>query len=809
MAWFYTNSGVGFSSSGNTPAPPIELSGYQFQSNGTDNYIDLGFVPDDSTDMAFQVTYLDSTGKQISGSEEFGLGSSSGNLISIVNGVESAFDAIGEESKSLGLLSSGLAYVDGLENGTESTVTGATLNLYAMAKNASTGVNEHCAAVWERISWYHNGTHHYIDFTEGSGSTVTDNFGNEYTIQGTVSDSQWINYEKARRVLIDTDMEEDCDDTLALRLAAWAERKGYIDIVAMVMSNQTEGLQLAKAVDALMTFEGRPRLAIGVYHDALVIPGGSDYNAAVLEYPHTLADDEFVEPSLNTYRRTLQAAIDDGVKIDLFTIGTLRALAEFMKSLPSDGYPSGMDMINLAVNEMFTVGGEYLSGTEFNLNANAQTGLATQYVFENFPKKITFTGAAVGNEVVTGGNLKDVYPELGVDLVRDAYFAHGSEDGRRSWDPMSIYLASLNNPSQVGQFLTQGTNTATATGANTFTPSDTGPHFFLTNLKGGGYYVEPINEIAAKQNWPTRDDIGKYSIPRISTLMTLTNGELTQGGNNAGDVVSSFTVSDNEVSNVTVDFTSGANSNGYYAISGTDVLLTQSGADYLAIGGNQMPDISLTSNTGKTVYNRIETIGVGEFARYYTTYNGDSYMTTNKPIFLDRSWSMSFSVTGASSGDRYISGDPVANANGIFVYYQSGSVTAYAASSSSNGTTINVAVGTTTDLDVSIVVDEFGVATVTVNGVSSSATWSNLNGDQFIGTLGKKGSGISGSGVVMYDLVIDGIANLDDYPTAKAEYQFTENGVATGYKYYPYREDSSENYLLGVGFLPTDVSQTI
>lgn len=782
---------------------PVNLSGYKFQSNGTDNYIDLGFVPDENTDMAFQVKYLDSTGKQISGSEEFGLGSSNGNLISSVNGIESTFDALGAESKSLGLLSSGLAYVDGLENGTEATVTGATLNLYAMAKNASSGVNEHCAAVWERISWYHNGTHHYIDFTEGSGSTVTDNFGNEYTIQGTVSDSQWINYEKARRVLIDTDMETDCDDTLALRLAAWAERKGYIDIVAMVMSNQTEGLQLAKAVDALMTFEGRPNLAIGVYHNATVIEGGSSYNAAVLEYPHTLADDELAEHSLSTYRRSLQAAIDDGVKIDLFTIGTLRALADFMKSLASDGYPSGMDMINLAVNEMFTVGGVYPSGSEFNFDANTQTGLATQYVLENFPKKITFTGAAVGNQILTGGNLKDVYPEIGVDLVRDAYFAHGSEDGRRSWDPMSIYLASLNNPSQVGQSLTQGLNTAGSTGDNTFTPNETGHHFYLTNLKiSSGYYREPINDIVARQNWPERDDIGRYSIPRISTIITIPKSEVTQG-DPAGTTVAVADIADNEISGVTVEFTEGTNSEGYYSLTGNTVELTGSGAAYLSTGGNKLPNIFLTSNTGAKGYGQVRTVGAGEFADYRTEIGGTSYLTLNQPIELNTGWELGVSVD-AGAGDLNIlwPSDETVPANTLRLHLRGTTLTC--SPEGNYAARLQVNIPTSSNLDIVVSCNNDGSTTLTCNGISVTKTWSSTV-TYYIPSMGSE----SATKLIVNSLTVSGISNYDVYQKGLAEFYFAERGSLNGYKYYNSDDDSGSTFFEGVGITNSDEIQTV
>ncbi|MBB1307303.1 hypothetical protein [Pseudoalteromonas sp. SR43-5] len=778
----------------------ISLSGYKFQSNGTDNYIDLGFVPDENTDMAFQVTYLDSTGKQISGSEEFGLGSSNGNLISSVNGVESTFDAVGTDTKSLGLLSSGLAYVDGLENGTEATVTGATLNLYAMAKNASSGVNEHCAAVWERISWYHNGEHHYIDFTEGSGSTVTDNFGNEYTIQGTVSDSQWINYAKARRVFIDTDMETDCDDVGALRVLTWAERLGYIDIVGLVVSNQTDGLNLAAPVDAVMTFGGRPNLAIGVNHAATVIPGGSSYNSTVLGYPHTLADDALVEDSTTTYRRAFQSAIDDGVKLDLVVLGTLRALKNFMLSPASDGYPSGMDMINLAVERYVGVGGVYPSGSEFNFDANNEVGRATQYVLANFPKEMFFTGVAVGNQVVSGGNLKDVFPTLGVDIMRDAYFAHGSEDGRRSWDPMCAYFAALNNPSQMGQKFIRGTNTASSTGANTFTESPVGNHYYAVNLKGSTYYVDALNDVFAGWDAPTRDDLGLYSIPRLSTVLSIENSELTQGVEKAGDTVTTFSLIDNEVSNVSVDFTQGTNIEGLYQIQGNVIQLTQEGENFLSVGGNKLLDISLTSSTGKTAVGRVLTIGTGTFARYYTTIT-DEYMVLNRPLTLGRECSVRIRAYNVSEQSLFIGGD---GGDSFRLDFAGGQIRAFIDGlSSSTGAKITPA--ETDVMDILFTRNLDNLITLTVNGVTETRTWSDY--DINITNVGSSVGYTSGSFTA--DVIeITGVTNEDrNVAQPDALFYLDENGVGNGYTYYDYYDSSL--YFTGTAITPADVSQTL
>ncbi|WP_197465909.1 hypothetical protein, partial [Vibrio sp. HI00D65] len=59
-------------------------------------------------------------------------------------------------------------------------------------------------------------------------------------------------------------------------------------------------------------------------------------------------------------------------------------------------------------------------------------------------------------------------------------------------------------------------------------------------------------------------------------------------------VVATFTASDEEDGTPSVAFTPGTNTDGYYAISGTDVVLTQAGVDAVN-AGETLPAVSLTA----------------------------------------------------------------------------------------------------------------------------------------------------------------------------------------------------------------------
>ncbi|MBU2871197.1 VCBS domain-containing protein, partial [Colwellia sp. E2M01] len=82
------------------------------------------------------------------------------------------------------------------------------------------------------------------------------------------------------------------------------------------------------------------------------------------------------------------------------------------------------------------------------------------------------------------------------------------------------------------------------------------------------------------------------------TSLTLTPGSAEEDVTPVGATVATFSVSD-EDETATVDFTAGTNTDGYYAIDGTNIILTAAGKVFLD-AGNTLPEISLTTSGTST-----------------------------------------------------------------------------------------------------------------------------------------------------------------------------------------------------------------
>ncbi|QHF42516.1 hypothetical protein PspS35_01465 [Pseudomonas sp. S35] len=169
-------------------------------------------------------------------------------------------------------------------------------------------------------------------------------------------------------------------------------------------------------------------------------------------------------------------------------------------------------------------------------------------------------------------------------------------------------------------------NTAEAgTVAGTFvakdeeTPRDGLTVSFTTGTNADGYYAISGNNVVLTQkgaDWVnagnqlpkidlTVTDAGNATSHNEATptvtlvndipVITVTATTIVENTAKVGTVAGSFVATDEETptASLKVAFTTGTNTDGYYTLSGTDVVLTQKGADWVN-AGNQLPKIDLT-----------------------------------------------------------------------------------------------------------------------------------------------------------------------------------------------------------------------
>ena len=196
-------------------------------------------------------------------------------------------------------------------------------------------------------------------------------------------------------VVFDSDMGPDYDDVGAIALLHAFADSGYIDILGTVASTKYEGV--AAVFNVLNTYFKRPDLLIGVPKGkALELKDSQHWTDTILsKYPHKIKKNDEVPSAVDVYRKALASQTDNTVTI--ITVGFLTNLADLLRSLP-DQYSAlnGKELVKRKVKQLVCMAGSFPAGNEFNVRMDAA---ASQYVFNNWPTSILFSGVEIGMKI--------------------------------------------------------------------------------------------------------------------------------------------------------------------------------------------------------------------------------------------------------------------------------------------------------------------------------------------------------------------------------------------------------------------------
>ena len=286
-----------------------------------------------------------------------------------------------------------------------------------------------------------------------------------------------------------TDWWTDCDDIAALRLLLRAHKAGIIKLLGIGINSVMA--YSAPSVSAFCEYDGL-QIPVGVDKSAVRDGENCRYQKLLAEYPHTITSNDECPDAWRLYRRLL-AELDG--KADITDVGFPQIIMQLLQSGPDEYSPlSGMEQVKEKVDRVWLMAGRWdqPGGKEYNLSAYPVCSEAGDYLCRNCPVPITFVGFEVGLDVITGG----CAPED--DPLHRAFIAHGSGDGRCSWDPLTVLTAILQDEEKAGYGVVTGyARVDPVTGENNFTPDENGPHRYVTQRYPGQWYADRINALLA------------------------------------------------------------------------------------------------------------------------------------------------------------------------------------------------------------------------------------------------------------------------------------------------------------------------
>ena len=244
------------------------------------------------------------------------------------------------------------------------------------------------------------------------------------------------------RIILDTDMLTDCDDTAALAMLHAFADAGKAEVLAVTVSSRYPAS--AAVVDAVNTYYRQGKISIGApKNGAGAFRSDSCFLDAISdEFPHSLKSNDDAEDAIRVMRRVLANA---DKPVTLVTIGYMTNVAGLLKSLPDDISPlSGMDIVKAHVDKWVCMGGNFpVDPGQDNVNFTRDAEPAL-YAIRNFPGKIVFCGREIGHSIFVGECLKAL---PGSNPVRRAYELHRGRFGN-NWDhhtadPCTVLFAVL------------------------------------------------------------------------------------------------------------------------------------------------------------------------------------------------------------------------------------------------------------------------------------------------------------------------------------------------------------------------------
>jgi inosine-uridine nucleoside N-ribohydrolase len=194
------------------------------------------------------------------------------------------------------------------------------------------------------------------------------------------------------RLILDTDIGNDIDDTFALAMIHALQNRGEVHLLAVTITKDNQ--YAAPFVNLVNTFYGRPDIPIGtVRHgktpeDNAMIQGPAqrrDGEGRYL-YPHRLQNGSEAPEAVELLTRILQEQPDSSITI--VQIGFSTNLARLLQS------PGGNDLVRRKVKLLSVMGGNFVDPKpEYNIYTDPESA---RILFAQWPTPIIFSGFEIG-----------------------------------------------------------------------------------------------------------------------------------------------------------------------------------------------------------------------------------------------------------------------------------------------------------------------------------------------------------------------------------------------------------------------------
>lgn len=255
------------------------------------------------------------------------------------------------------------------------------------------------------------------------------------------------------KIIFDTDIGCDCDDSVALAVALELMNAGECQLLAVTSCTMHEAA--GGCIEAILRYYGQPDIPVGSFHaeDGFEKNEWHDVYASTvaMKYENRYRRGEHYENSVKLLRKVLANAEE---KVTIVATGAMTSLAKLLMSSP-DEYSalSGLELVRRKVDRAVCMGGRFAEewlepvvvGTdiveaEWNIKGDITSA---QVLCDRWPVELIFCSYEIGLQIITGQVLQTEGRED--NPVRTCYEVWGKSAGgavgRESWDGATMLYA--------------------------------------------------------------------------------------------------------------------------------------------------------------------------------------------------------------------------------------------------------------------------------------------------------------------------------------------------------------------------------
>lgn len=291
------------------------------------------------------------------------------------------------------------------------------------------------------------------------------------------------------KLIIDTDIGNDCDDAGALAIMHHLKSVYPFDIATILSS--TAYIEGAYSIELINQYYGNScPIGQNFKKKRSMVSSSSLYTIKLCQNSQ-IGEHGLIEDYVKRLRK---AYVETKEKIDFIILGPMNALYDFFLSTADEISPlTGLELFNQKTQHVYVMGGTFLENpiyyanqfviSEWNIKLDV---CAAQYFIQQVTCEITFVPFECGL-FLTGKNLF-LNPNNPVTKCYE-YYCHGL---RESWDLVTMYYA-ISKDNRFFKCSNSGTITIDEKGITRFKEEKMGKHYVLS-IQNSNQLQETIDQ---------------------------------------------------------------------------------------------------------------------------------------------------------------------------------------------------------------------------------------------------------------------------------------------------------------------------